>query len=104
MSLQMSPELEYDLTPPPEYANSADIYEADPELEAERNRERYAGREPDIFAEPEPEDLSGYEWLETAGPDTPPPDPRYLGRSRQELANGKCGTCGDQLVKCECVE
>lgn len=98
-----SPEPEYDLTPPPEYATSADraFQTSNAALQgvrsADAERQLY---DPVILLEPDRyTELPGGDYAlqhNYAG--------QFPNRSRKELATGKCDTCGDALAKCECVE
>jgi|SRR6185503_15793135 len=63
----------YDLEPPPEYTNSADVYV-----------------EPPLFVPESPPSLA----LSATGP---------ADRSPEEIRANRCSTCGDTLAACECV-
>lgn len=90
-----SAEPEWDLTPPPEYATSADLAFAGTgarfgSADTMNHKSPRPGLEPQpIFDEPQIDPQLGAQ---------------CAGRSRKELQSGKCDTCGDPLTKCECVE
>ena len=117
--------LEYDVTPPPEYANSADIYAASLlKWEHPVNTPYPIGKErPDSNVEgngkaaplQDNEHISisqesavvdnhysftsdSLSCLETSV------EKQFPNRSPHEVATGKCDTCGDKLAVCECVE
>ena len=146
LTLYGQPEPEYDLTPPPEYANSADLAFIEglsssdrqhpantgavvldsrlneiearrigPESLAEGSKE--AGGVSLVaasFASLAPEFEMFDADLQSVGFPVTEPEPydpipllqsdRFPNRSRQELAKGKCDTCGDALTACECTE
>ena len=93
-TLYASQEPEYDLSPPPEYATSADIY-----------REPYNEMVSTIPTSLEnlPAIYSDNDLLQDTNPILSSPI-KYPNRSRQELTTNKCSTCGDTLSACECVE
>ena len=97
ITLYGQPEPEYDLSPPPEYANSADL--AFLETEPARMGKPVTLSDCEIFAS----DSAAME-QPLYDPILPLQSDRFPSRSHQELAKGKCDTCGDALVACECVE
>ena len=101
-SLFATPEPEYDLTPPPEYENSADraftgIITTGEEFAA-YSENSYL----DTIVKPSPS-LST-----SSGNDVTLPVSEHAGSSVTEPklyeSIGKCDTCGDFLTVCECVE
>ncbi len=102
---------EYDLTPPPEYATSADlafvaaqtsgaeIYETQSAGSVVAERQLY-----DLVTLLEPDHL--YNDLANSYESTTAQAlaAKHTNRSPRELASNKCDTCGDKLADCECVE
>lgn len=96
-TLYLSEAPEYDLTPPPEYATSADrLIESEPEYVRATPVESVSAMsaDSDVFTD---QDAESFDAFETTAA-------KYPGRSREEIARNRCDTCGDSLAKCECVE
>lgn len=102
---------EYDLTPPPEYATSADVY-------GENENDNTTKEDSDPFSDnsnnsayiSNPCSYSDYSFShmakgETERAATEKDSAAQNGnRSREELQRDRCDTCGDSLKVCECVE
>lgn len=99
-----TPEPEYDLTPPPEYASSADLaFVLD---EPAHVRVGCSNVQPEIIAA----ELGAIESAVVLDSRLNKIEAclysseQFPNRSPQELTSGKCDTCGDTLKDCECVE
>ena len=109
---------EYDLTPPPEFANSADAAFIEDGTLADRSLSTKSAfiEEPEYLKnEMVPENTASMESVSPFLTDdalfsdqdfskNAPPAASYANRSPGELARNKCDTCGDKLAVCECVE
>ncbi len=106
-NLHASAEPEYDFTPPPEYANSADLAFANVVTTGKEFAAYSEKSYLDTLVEPPP-----FELFETFAPEYESDSgytsqlnaDQFPNRSRRELSLNKCDTCGDKLADCECVE
>lgn len=113
-----SPEPEYDFTPPPEYLSSADrAFVLDEPAHVRVGFSEFSVVPIEsALGETDTDDADfsvTLEWdansgagLVPAGQLAQPVASRtgFANWSREELQIGKCGTCGDKLADCECVE
>lgn len=118
-----SPEPEYDLSPPPEYANSADlafVLDEPAHVRVGFSSASLAFSDSvfsdSVFSERAATDrgavvldsrLNEIEARPIGSIDIftgPANKAGFTNWSRQELRSGKCETCGDALADCECVE